>query len=259
MESITVVKIGGNVVDNPEALQQFVKDFASLQGPKILVHGGGKEATRMAQAMDVPTRMINGRRVTGREMLDVVTMVYAGLINKRIVALLQQAGCNALGLCGADGAVVTAVRRSPEPVDFGYVGDIPHDGVDPSMLSTLLRAGIVPVICAITYDGNGGLLNSNADGVASAVALGAARIAPTRLVYCFEKVGVLADVNDESSLIPCIDHNNFGLLKDQGVIADGMIPKIESALKAIDMGVTSVTIKSAVNLNNAIGTVISGK
>lgn len=259
MEKITVVKIGGNVVDNHIALLQFVRDFEALQGPKILVHGGGKEATRMAAAMDVPTKMIGGRRVTSREMLDVVTMVYAGLINKRIVAMLQQAGCNAMGLCGADGAVVRAVRRSPEPIDFGYVGDIPDDGVNSALLSSLLQAGIVPVICAITYDGDGGLLNSNADGVASSMALGAARIAPTQLVYCFEKAGVLTDVDDDSSLIPSINHENFGLLKNQGVIADGMIPKIENALKAIDKGVTSVVIKSAANLNNAIGTVISGK
>ncbi len=256
MGKITVVKIGGNVVDNRDALEQFVKDFAAMPGHKILVHGGGKEATRMAAAMDVPTKMIEGRRVTSREMLDVVTMVYAGLINKRIVAMLQQAGCNALGLCGADGKAISAVKRSPVPIDYGYVGDIPSDGVNANVLDTLLSAGIVPVVCAITYDGEGGLLNSNADGVASAVALGASRIMPTHLVYCFEKAGVLADVNDESSLIGHINRENFIALKEQGIIADGMIPKIDNALKAVDKGVSSVIIKSASNLNNSIGTTI---
>ncbi len=211
----------------------------------------------MAAAMNVPTQMINGRRVTSREMLDVVTMVYAGLINKRIVAMLQHAGCNALGLCGADGYTVTATRRAPKPIDYGYVGDIPDGGVNSSLLCTLLDDGVVPVVCAITYDGQGGLLNSNADGVASAVALGASVLAPTDLVYCFEKPGVLANVNDITTLIPHITRDNHAQLLERGIIADGMIPKIDNAFKAIDKGVASVIIKSADNLLAAIGTVIS--
>ena len=154
---INIVKIGGNVVDSPDALAQFIADFAAMPGQKILVHGGGKEATRLAGRLGVETQMIEGRRVTSREMLDVATMVYAGLVNKRIVAMLQAAGCNAMGLSGADAGVIRARRRAPEPVDYGYVGDIAE--VDGSLIATLLRSGIVPVFCAITHDGHGSLLN----------------------------------------------------------------------------------------------------
>ena len=196
MERITVVKIGGNVIDSPEATARFVEAFAALEGPKMLVHGGGKLATRLAAQLGIESRMVDGRRITDRETLDVVTMVYAGLINKRLVAALSAAGCRAIGLSGADGDAVTSVRRAAGAVDYGYVGDIAEGGVNVELLRTLLDAGLTPIFSAITCDGRGTLLNTNADSVASAVAVAASRIAPTQLVFCFEKAGVLRDVED---------------------------------------------------------------
>lgn len=256
MDSIKVVKIGGNVVDNPEALARFISDFVKLPGRKILVHGGGKEATRMSARLDIPTTMIEGRRVTTRETLDIVTMVYAGLVNKRIVAMLQAAGCNALGLTGADANAITATRRPAEPVDYGFVGDIAPEGVSSELISSLLDAGITPVYCAITHDGHGTLLNCNADTIASSVAVGASRVAPTELVFCFEQPGVMEDINRPDSLIPLITPDIYADLRAKGVVSKGMIPKIDNAFKAISSGVTSVTIKHSDALNTGIGTVI---
>lgn len=256
MDSIKVVKIGGNVVDNPEALARFISDFVKLPGRKILVHGGGKEATRMSARLDIPTTMIEGRRVTTRETLDIVTMVYAGLVNKRIVAMLQAAGCNALGLTGADANAITATRRPAEPIDYGFVGDIAPEGVSSELISSLLDAGITPVYCAITHDGHGTLLNCNADTIASSVAVGASRVAPTELVFCFEQPGVMEDINRPDSLIPLITPDIYADLRAKGVVSKGMIPKIDNAFKAISSGVTSVTIKHSDALNTGIGTVI---
>lgn len=257
-ERIRVVKIGGNVVDDPEALQAFVKDFSRLAGPKVLVHGGGKEATRVSGALGIETTMIEGRRVTDRATLDVVTMVYAGLINKRIVSMLQAVGVDAIGLSGADGNVIKAVKRSSEPIDYGYVGDIDPMDVNDIFLSMMLKAGLVPVICAITHDGDGMLLNCNADTVASSVAVASSRIAPVDLIYCFEKPGVLSDPDDDTSIIGFIDHEAFESLKADGVVSKGMIPKISNALNAVDRGVSEVYIKSAANLLSAGGTLIAG-
>lgn len=254
MERITVVKIGGNVIDNPAALARFVERFAALPGAKILVHGGGKLATRLAERLELEVQMVDGRRITDKGTLDVVTMVYAGLVNKQLVASLQAAGCNALGLSGADGNVVTARRRPPKPIDFGFVGDI--ERVDPELLRRLLEAGVVPVFCAIMHDGRGSLLNCNADSVASAVALGAARIAPTDLVFCFEKRGVLRDPDDDASVIPEITAASFDELRSAGVVSRGMLPKIENALRAVAEGVCSVVIKHADDLLSEQGTVI---
>ena len=183
---IKVLKIGGNVIDNSEALESFVADFARLEGAKVLVHGGGKLATRLAERLDIPTTMIDGRRVTDRDTLDVVTMVYAGLVNKRIVAKLQAAGCNAIGLSGADGGAVRATRRAAQPIDCGFVGDISVEGVDADFILSLVERGVVPVFCSIMHDGEGELLNCNADSVASAVAVGLAQREDTELVFCFE-------------------------------------------------------------------------
>ncbi|MCM1296549.1 MAG: acetylglutamate kinase [Muribaculaceae bacterium] len=259
MKPITVVKIGGNVIDSPEALQDFIRKFALLQQPKILVHGGGKEATRLSQTLGVETTMIEGRRVTDRATLDIVTMTYAGLINKRIVALLQAEGCNALGFSGADSNLMPATMRSKQPIDYGFVGDIDPDKVNSSLLETLLGAGITPVMCAICHDGKGTLLNCNADSVASAMALGASRIAKTNLIYCFEKDGVLANVDDESSVIPLITPDNFESLKEEGVIAKGMIPKLQNALKSAAIGVSSVRICNATSILSPTGTLITNK
>lgn len=254
MNEITVVKIGGNVIDDRNALLAFVKKFVRLEGPKILVHGGGKEATRLSKALGIETRMIDGRRVTDRDTLDIVTMTYAGLINKRIVAMLQAEGCNALGFSGADGNIMPATMRPKQPIDYGYVGDINPDKVNAGLLETLLESGITPVMCAICHDGNGTLLNCNADSVASAMAIGASRIAPTKLVYCFEKAGVLANIENEDSVIPLITADNFDTLKNAGVIAKGMIPKLQNALKSAATGVTEVRICQAESLLENTGT-----
>ena len=256
-EDIKVVKIGGNIVDNPEALESFVKDFASLPGRKILIHGGGKEATRLSSRLEIPTTMIEGRRVTSRETLDVVTMVYAGLVNKRIVSMLQAAGCNALGLSGADGDAIRATRRPATPVDYGFVGDIAPSGVNTQLMAALLDAGITPVYCAITHDGNGTLLNCNADTIASSVAIGASTIAPTDLIYCFEQPGVMLDIDRPDSLIPSITADSYARLRAEGVVNKGMIPKLDNSFRAIEAGVRSVIIKHAANLTNPTGTVLS--
>lgn len=254
MEKITVIKIGGNVIDNQVSLDRFVSELAAMEGAKILIHGGGKLATRMAERLEIPVQMIDGRRITDKATLDVVTMVYAGLVNKQIVAALQAKGCNALGLSGADGNIVRAHRRAPEPIDYGFVGDI--DAVDSALLETLLQAGITPVFSAIMHDGKGSLLNCNADSVATAVALGAAAIAPTDLVFCFEKRGVLRNADDEESVIERITPASFAALKEEGAVKGGMLPKIENALKAVSAGVRSVRIKHADDLLTEGGTTI---
>lgn len=254
---LNIVKIGGNIVDSPEALGAFLADFAAMPGPKILVHGGGKEATRLSSALGIETKMIDGRRVTDRETLDVVTMTYAGLINKRIVALLQSLGCNAIGLSGADANVIPATRRKPNPIDYGFVGDIDPERVNADFISMLCAAGYVPVFCAICHDGEGSPLNCNADSVAAAVAAGTARVAsPVRLTYCFEKPGVMLDVDDDSSVIPVVTAESFERLKADGVVAKGMIPKIHNALCSVEQGVSEVRICQAEALCAQGGTTI---
>ncbi len=256
IKEINVVKIGGNVIDDPTALADFVKIFSSLEGPKILVHGGGKEATRLSKEMGIETTMIEGRRVTDRATLDIVTMTYAGLINKRIVAMLQAEGCDALGFSGADGNIIKASRRPANPIDYGFVGDIDPKEVNDNLIRILLEAGITPVVCAICHDGNGTLLNCNADSVAAAVAIGSSRIAPTVLTYCFEKAGVLANIDDEESVIPLITKENFQILKENGNVAKGMIPKLTNALDSASKGVKEVRICKAENLLSESGTII---
>lgn len=257
-DTITIFKIGGNVVDNPSALDAFAKDFAGIEGKKILVHGGGKEATGLNERLGIKTVMIEGRRVTDRSTLDSVTMVYAGLINKRIVTLLQAEGVDALGLTGADADVIRAARRSPYPIDYGFVGDIAPEGVNVEFINFLLTHDIVPVFCAIMHNGEGQLLNCNADGVASAVAIALAKSGiPTELIYCFEKDGVLRDIDDASSLIASINASEYAALKEQGIINKGMIPKIDTAFKAIAQGVEAVTIKNSANITNSKGTRLS--
>lgn len=246
MQSIKVIKIGGNVVDNPEKLQQFLRDFASLDGPKVLVHGGGKVATAISKGLGIEAQMVGGRRVTDAETLRIVTMVYAGLINKNIVAALQGEGCNALGLCGADGSLIRSKKRAvtAEGVDYGFVGD-PVD-FNLGTATTLIDGGLVPIVAPITYDAeNETLLNTNADTVAQTVAVGLAQKYPVELVYCFEKRGVLRDVNDDDSVISSINPELYEQLKADGIVADGMLPKLENAFKAINSGVRSVVICAA--------------
>lgn len=243
---LKVVKIGGNIVDDPEKLDRFIRDFAALEGGKILVHGGGKVATQISKALGIEAQMINGRRVTDAETLKVVTMVYAGLINKTIVDKLQAAGCNALGLCGADGGFIRSKKRAAAPVDYGFVGDPLQEEFGLGTARALIDAGFTLVVAPITENIDGsGLLNTNADTVAQTVAVGMAREYETELVFCFEKRGVLMDVDNDNSVIPEITPHKFEELKAAGVVADGMLPKLENAFKAIGSGVGSVTICSA--------------
>lgn len=256
---ISVFKIGGNVINNPLELEKFLEDFANFPGKKILVHGGGKEATELGKKMGIEAKMIDGRRVTDKDTLQLVTMVYAGLINKRIVDILQDKGCNAVGLTGADGNVIPAKKRDPEPIDFGEVGDINPDNINTGFISLLIGNGYVPVFCAICRNPEGGLLNCNADSIASALALACSKIETTDLVYCFEKAGVLSDVNDENSLIPLITEDKFSEMVENGMISGGMIPKVTNALKAVAEGVNSVRICDSKNFANVQGTIISKK
>ena len=253
---IKVVKIGGNVIDNEAALERFVTDFAAIEGQKVLVHGGGKLATRLAEKLEIPTTMIDGRRVTDSQTLDVVTMVYAGLVNKKVVAMLQAAGCNAIGLSGADANVIKATRRAAKPIDFGFVGDISVEGVDADFILSLTARGVVPVFCSIMHDGAGTLLNCNADSVASAVAVALAQKAETELVFCFEKAGVMADVDNPDSVIAEIRPQSYKTLLADGVVNKGMIPKIDGAFRALECGVKVVTIKHSAQLNEDSGTKI---
>lgn len=253
---ISVYKIGGNVINDPEGLREFLKDFSSIPGKKILVHGGGKEATELSGKVGLEAKMIDGRRVTDKDTLDLVTMVYAGLINKRIVSILQEFACNAVGLTGADGNVISAQRRNPEPIDFGYVGDITPSKINYNFISLLLDNGYVPVFCAICRNPEGGLLNCNADSIASALAIACSGIEKTDLIYCFEKAGVLSDLNDENSLIPLITKEMFEPLVKSGKISGGMIPKVSNALKAIEEGVNSVKICESKTILNQKGTII---
>lgn len=241
---LKVVKIGGNIVDNPEKLERFLCDFARMEGDKILVHGGGKVATTVSKALGIETTMIAGRRVTDADTLRVVTMVYAGLINKTIVGKLMGYGLRAVGLSGADGGFITSRRRAAAPVDYGYVGD--PVAVNCDLAAALMEKGYTLVAAPITYDGEGGMLNTNADTVASTLATALAGAGHrVELVYCFEKPGVLTDVNDDSTLIREITPASYRELKACGAVADGMLPKLDNAFRAIDCGVESVVICSA--------------
>lgn len=241
---LNVVKIGGNVIDSEANLDKFLKGFASLPEPKILVHGGGKLASEMAERMGITPKMLDGRRITDKATLQVVAMVYAGWINKSVVAKLQAEGVNSLGLSGADANVVAAVKRPPHPIDYGYAGDIEPEGVNGDFLMTLIEGGITPVLCAITHDQKGSLLNTNADTIASTVAVAMSHYTPTKLTFCFDKNGVLQDPADDNSAVERITKESYLELKEAKIITDGMIPKIDNAFDAIEKGVKEVVIKS---------------
>ncbi len=255
-ERLSIVKIGGNIVDDPELLESFLCDFHRLEGRKLLVHGGGVMASKMAVELGIETKMIQGRRITDADTLKLVTMVYAGWINKNMVASLQKIGCNAIGLSGADGNTIPALRRSPVPVDYGFVGDPDPEKVNAHFISQLIEAGITPVFCAITHDGNGSLLNTNADTIAYSVATALSEIYETSLYYCFEKEGVLMDMTDPDSLIRSMNREECEVYRQQGVIADGMIPKLDNSFRAIEKGVKEVIILHAKNLLLKKGTVL---
>ena len=241
-QQLSIVKIGGNVIEDEKELGRFLKFFSALGGLKILVHGGGKLATQLASKLGIESKLVGGRRITDAESLDVITMVYGGLTNKTIVAQLQANNCNAIGLSGADGNTIQAHKRPVKEIDYGFAGDV--DGVDSNTISSLLKAGLTPVFCALTHDGKGQILNTNADTIASEIARGMSSLYEVTLYYCFEKKGVLMDVTDENSVVENIDSSTYKKLLEEKVIVDGMLPKMENCFHALKNGVGKVCLGS---------------
>lgn len=255
MEKLVLIKVGGKIVEEENTLRQLLKDFAAIEGHKVLVHGGGRSATKLAAELGVETKMVNGRRITDADMLRIVTMVYGGLVNKNIVAKLQALGVNALGLTGADMNLIRSEKRPVKEVDYGYVGDVKE--VNAELLAGLIKQGIVPILAPLTHDKEGHLLNTNADTIAGEAAKALAKYFEVTLMFCFEKKGVLMDENDDESVIPKIDREAFKKYVDEGIIQGGMIPKLENAFQAIDAGVKRVVITQASEINNGTGTIVS--
>jgi acetylglutamate kinase len=254
-EKLTVVKVGGKIVEEEGTLRALLDDFAKIDGRKVLVHGGGRSATKVAASLGIESRMVNGRRITDADMLRVVTMVYAGLVNKNIVAGMQARGVNALGLTGADMDVIRSVKRPVKDVDYGFVGDVTR--VDGDCLASLISSGIVPVMAPLTHDGAGNMLNTNADTIAGETAKALAEHFDVTLVYCFEKRGVLRDENDDDSVIERLTAEDFREYVADGVIQGGMIPKLENSFAAISAGVSEVVITSSSDVRAEGGTRIS--
>jgi acetylglutamate kinase len=250
MDKLYVIKIGGNIIDDEQKLSSFLQSFAEIEGRKILVHGGGKLATRLAEQMNIPQQMVDGRRITDAETLKIVTMVYGGYINKNIVAALQSLDCYAIGLTGADGNVIKAHKRTQPGTDYGFVGDV--DAVNVYFLYSLLEQDITPVISPITHDGKGQLLNTNADTIAQEIAQAMSIFYEVSLVYSFEKEGVMKDIDDDNSVIAGISKSYYEELKSSGVISAGMIPKLHNAFAAIDKGVKKVIIGKAERLHQLV-------
>lgn len=253
-EKLTIIKVGGKIVEEETTLQQLLNDFAAIGGYKILVHGGGRSATKIATMLGIESQLVNGRRITDAETLKVVTMVYGGLVNKNIVAGLQARGIDALGITGADMDIIRSVKRPVKDIDYGFVGDV--ERVKATSLSDLIYKGTVPVLAPLTHDGKGNMLNTNADTIAGEVAKALAVYFDVTLIYCFEKAGVLRDENDADSVIPRITRTDFDVYVGNGVVQGGMIPKLENSFSAIDAGVAEVIITSASNINNGCGTII---
>ncbi|MCC8146004.1 MAG: acetylglutamate kinase [Bacteroidales bacterium] len=254
MNQLTIVKVGGKIVEDPEALKSLLKDFSLIAGHKLLVHGGGRSTTQIAEKLGIENKMVDGRRITDEETLKVVTMVYGGLVNKNIVAQLQALNLDAIGLTGADLNVMLAVKRPVKDVDYGFVGDMKE--VNGPALSDLLNQNYIPVLAPITHDGKGQLLNTNADTIAGETAKALTYDFNVRLIYCFEKRGVLKDENDDDSVIPFIDNELFQQYKEAGIITGGMIPKLQNAFQAIRSGVKEVIITRASDINTGKGTFI---
>ena len=258
-QKLTIVKVGGAVVEDEIQLTQLLKDFSAIEGRKVLVHGGGRKATKTAERLGIETHMVAGRRITDETMLEVVTMVYGGLVNKNLVARLQANGINAIGLTGADAGAILSHKRPPlvidgSPVDFGFVGDVDH--VNNEMLSHLIEAGVTPVMAPLTHDGQGHILNTNADTIASETAKALAKNYDVTLIFSFEKKGVLANPDDNDSVIPVITRTIFDKYKADVTISGGMLPKIENALSAIEEGVSCVIITLATAIDGQHGTII---
>lgn len=254
-EKLTIVKVGGAVVEDEQQLTRLLRDFSAIEGRKVLVHGGGRKATKMAERLGIETKMVEGRRITDADMLEVVTMVYGGLVNKNLVARLQANGVNALGLTGADANAIRSHKRLlKNGVDYGFVGDV--DRADGNMLSRLIEAGITPVMAPLTHDGEGHILNTNADTIASETAKSLAALYDVTLIFSFEKKGVLSNPDDDDSVIATINHADFESYKADGTISGGMLPKIENALHAVDAGVSKVIITLATAIDGLHGTII---
>lgn len=251
-EKLTVIKVGGKIVEEEATLHKLLDDFAAIGGHKLLVHGGGRSATKLAESLGIESRMVNGRRITDAETLKVVTMVYGGLVNKNIVAGLQARGVNALGLTGADMDAIRSVKRPVKEVDYGFVGDVKQ--VNAALLADLICKGIIPVLAPLTHDGEGNMLNTNADTIAGETAKALASLFDVTLVFCFEKKGVLRNENDDDSVIPHITPDEFKQYVAEGVIQGGMIPKLENAFEAIASGVSEVIITSAAAIGEEGGT-----
>lgn len=245
MIDLFIIKVGGNVIDNPALLQSFLENFAAIPGKKILIHGGGKIATRIGDKLGIESKYVNGRRITDAETIDVVTMVYGGLVNKQLVAKLQAHGCNAIGMTGADANIIPAVKRPVKEIDYGFVGDINIDTVRATPLKALLDAGLTPVFAPLTHDGEGQILNTNADTIASSLATALSKYYSVRLIYCFEKKGVLHDANNDDAVINLIDRQIYQELLADHVLTDGILPKLENAFAAIESGVKEVLIGHA--------------
>ena len=253
MEELNIIKIGGNILDKPTQLQRFLSDFASLPGRRILVHGGGKIASTIGQELGIVPKYHEGRRITDAETLDLVTMVYGGLINKQVVAQLQALSCNAMGLTGADANAILASKRPVREIDYGFAGDVAGNrSINVEVLHGLLELGITPVFAPLTHDGNGSLLNTNADTIASVLATALAALYQVKLTYCFEKKGVLQDATDDDSVISQIDEAKFFKLKASGVVSAGMIPKLVNAFAALNKGVKAVQIGDASEINDIV-------
>jgi acetylglutamate kinase len=237
---LTLIKIGGNIIDNAEELSHFFTDFSRIEGYKVLVHGGGKSATKMAESIGLVPQMIDGRRITDAPMLDVAVMIYAGQINKKVVAQLQAKGTNAMGFSGADGNLIQSQKRNHPTINYGFVGDVQQINI--GLLETLLNSGIVPVFCAITHDAKGQLLNTNADTIASELAVALSQVFEVTLNYCFEKPGVLYDSEDDNSVITTMNLELYSKLKTEGAIHSGMIPKLDNCFNSLSKGVQKIKI-----------------
>jgi acetylglutamate kinase len=258
-QTLKIFKIGGNIINNEARLKSLLSDFAQIDGPKILVHGGGKKATEMSASLGLQSKMVEGRRVTDAANLDVVTMVYAGLLNKKIVSELQKNDCNAIGLTGADGNCIQAHKRAVKEVDYGFVGDI--DKVSSSTIGAFLQNGLTPVFCAITHDKSGQLLNTNADTISSEIAIALSNNFEVELLYIFELKGVLETIEDKESVIPFINLSHYGQLVEEGFISEGMLPKLHNCFNALERGVQKVRIgnESMLTKNQEKCTILSLK
>ena len=258
MSKLFIIKIGGNIIDNDSALQSFLQNFASVEGKKILVHGGGKIATKIGEQLNIASNYIDGRRITDGDTIDLVTMVYGGLVNKKIVAQLQSYHCNAIGLTGADANSISAIKRPVKDIDYGFVGDITTSQLAVHSWQLFLNNDLVPVVAPLTHDGKGQILNTNADTIASALAVALSGIYDVRLIYCFEKKGVLLNIDDDNSVINHINKEKYQQLIEDKKLADGILPKIDNAFAAIDNGVREVLIGDANDLLQNCTEIVKG-